>query len=77
MDARLFHIFGTEEKTKELAKMDNINQKDLAIQKSSLDVVAGIMWGPACLVLVLHVRIYLQQTRCHFGSSSNIMGIKA
>ena len=53
MDARLFHIFGTEEKTKELAKMDNINQKDLAIQKSSLDVVAGIMWGPACLVLVL------------------------
>ena len=55
MDARLFHIFGTEEKTKELAKMDNINQKDLAIQKSFLDVVAGIMWGPACLVLVLHV----------------------
>ena len=35
--------------------MDNINQKDLAIQKSFLDVVAGIMWGPACLVLVLHV----------------------
>ena len=71
------YYLAQRKKTKELAKMDNINQQDLAIQKSFLDVVAGIMWGPACLGSTSTTRIYLQQTRCHFGSSSNIMGIKA
>ena len=61
MDARLFHIFGTEEKTKELAKMDNINQKDLAIQKSFLDVRRWDNVGP-CLLSTSTTRSYIPPT---------------